>query len=141
MIFIVVHAPGPLPMPRQKPPQPTDAELEILQVLWTRGPSTVRDVHESMATRDVRYTTVLKTMQVMHDKDLLDRDESERSHVYSAKLKQAATQRQLVREFMDRVFDGATEQLVLHALSAREVTPDELAEIRRMLDDYDRRRR
>lgn len=128
-------------MPRPQPPQPTAAELEILQVLWARGPSTVRDVHEALPIRDVRYTTVLKTMQVMHDKGLLDRDESERSHVYTAKLKQAATQRQLVREFMERVFDGATEQLVLHALSAREVTHEELAEIRRMLDDYDRRQR
>jgi predicted transcriptional regulator len=128
-------------MARSKPPQPTDAELEILQVLWSRGPSTVRDVHEALPARDVRYTTVLKTMQVMHDKGLLDRDESVRSHVYSAKLKQSATQRQLVREFMDRVFDGATEQLVLHALSARDVTPAEVDEIRRMLDEYDRRRR
>jgi predicted transcriptional regulator len=128
-------------MPRSKSPQPTDAELEVLQVLWSRGPSTVRDVHEALPARDVRYTTVLKTMQVMHEKGLLDRDESERSHVYAAKLKQAATQRQLVREFMDRVFDGATEQLVLHALSARDVTPAEVDEIRRMLDDYDRRRR
>jgi predicted transcriptional regulator len=109
-------------------------------VLWTRGPSTVRDVHEAQATKDVRYTTVLKTMQVMHEKGLLDRDDSRRSHIYTAKLKQAATERQLVREFMDRVFDGATEQLVLHALSAREVTPEEVAEIRRMLDEYDRRR-
>jgi predicted transcriptional regulator len=128
-------------MARSKPPQPTDAELEILQVLWSRGPSTVRDVHVALPARDVRYTTVLKTMQVMHDKGLLDRDESDRSHVYSAKLKQSATQRQLVREFMDRVFDGATEQLVLHALSARDVTPAEVDEIRRMLDEYDRRRR
>jgi predicted transcriptional regulator len=128
-------------MPRPRPPQPTAAELEVLQILWTRGPSTVRDVHEALAAKDVRYTTVLKTMQVMHDKGLLSRDDSERSHVYTAKLKQSATQRQLVREFMDRVFDGATEQLVLHALSARDVTPEEVAEIRRMLDDYDRRRR
>jgi predicted transcriptional regulator len=128
------------PMPRPKPLQPTAAELEVLQVLWTRGPSTVRDVHEALAIKDVRYTTVLKTMQVMHDKGLLSRDDSERSHVYTAKLKQSATQRQLVREFMDRVFDGATEQLVLHALSAREVTPAEVAEIRRMLDDFDRQR-
>ena len=127
-------------MPRSKPPQPTDAELEILQVLWTRGPSTVRDIHEALATKNVRYTTVLKTMQVMHEKGLLDRDDSERSHVYTASLKQAATQRQLVREFMDRVFDGATEQLVLHALNARGITPEEIAGIRRMLDDYDRGR-
>lgn len=128
-------------MPRLSPPQPTDAELEILQVLWTRGPSTVRDVHEALAAKEVRYTTVLKTMQVMHEKGLLARDDSERSHVYTAKLKQAATQRRLVREFMDRVFDGAAEQLVLHALSARDVTPEEVAEIRRLLDEYDRRRR
>jgi predicted transcriptional regulator len=127
-------------MPRFSPPQPTAAELEVLQVLWTRGPSTVRDVHEALAAKDVRYTTVLKTMQVMHEKGLLDRDDAERSHVYAAKLKQAATQRRLVREFMDRVFDGATEQLVLHALSARHVTPGEIAEIRRMLDEYDRQR-
>lgn len=128
-------------MPRSISPQPTGAELEILQILWTRGPSTVRDVHEALAARDVRYTTILKTMQVMHEKGLLSRDDSERSHVYAAKRKQAATQRRLVREFMDRVFDGAAEQLVLHALSARDVTPEEVAEIRRLLDEYEQKRR
>lgn len=128
-------------MPKPTPPQPTAAELEVLRVLWTRGPSTVRDVHEALASRNVRYTTVLKTMQVMHEKGLLARDDSQRSHVYGARLKQDATRRRMVREFMDRVFDGAAEQLVLHALSARDVTAEEVAEIRRLLDEYERHRR
>jgi predicted transcriptional regulator len=125
-------------VPKPTPPQPTAAELEILRVLWTRGPSTVREVHEALASRNVRYTTVLKTMQVMHEKGLLARDDSQRSHVYAARLKQDVTRRRMVREFMDRVFDGAAEQLVLHALSARDVTAEEVAEIRRLLDEYER---
>jgi predicted transcriptional regulator len=125
-------------VPKPTHPQPTAAELEILRVLWTRGPSTVREVHEALASRNVRYTTVLKTMQVMHEKGLLARDDSQRSHVYAARLKQDVTRRRMVREFMDRVFDGAAEQLVLHALSARDVTAEEVAEIRRLLDEYER---
>jgi predicted transcriptional regulator len=127
--------------PAPVPPRPTGAELDILHVLWTRGPSTVRDVHEQLAAgSDLRYTTVLKQMQIMFEKGLVGRDESQRSHVYSAKLKQQATQRQLVRDLLDKAFDGATDQLVLQALNATRVTPDEIAGIRRLLDEWERKR-
>ena len=128
-------------MARPAPLRPTGAELDILHVLWTRGPSTVRDVHEQLAAgSDLRYTTVLKQMQIMFEKGLVGRDESQRSHVYSAKLKQEATQRQLVRDLLDKAFDGATDQLVLQALNATRVTPDEIAGIRRLLDEWERKR-
>jgi BlaI family transcriptional regulator, penicillinase repressor len=129
-------------MPRRKSSHVTDAELEILRILWDRGPATVRQVHESLARgQDVRYTTVLKTMQNMFEKGLLARDESERSHVYRARLKQTDTERRLVRDFMDKVFDGATEQLVLQALNAKSVSPEDLANIRRMLDEWEQQRK
>src|SRR5262245_55671496 len=128
-------------MARTAPLRPTGAELDILHVLWTRGPSTVREVHEQLAAgSDLRYTTVLKQMQIMFEKGLVGRDESQRSHVYSAKLKQQATQRQLVRDLLDKAFDGATDQLVLQALNATKVTPDEIAGIRRLLDEWERKR-
>lgn len=129
-------------MPRRRSTHVTDAELEILRILWDRGPATVREVHESLVRgQDVRYTTVLKTMQNMFDKGLLARDDSERSHVYRARLKQADTERKLVRDFMDKVFDGATEQLVLQALNAKSVSSEDLASIRRMLDEWEQQRR
>ncbi len=128
-------------MARPAPLRPTGAELDILHVLWTRGPSTVRDVHEQLAAgSDLRYTTVLKQMQIMFEKGLVGRDESQRSHVYAAKLKQEVTQRQLVRDLLDKAFDGATDQLVLQALNATRVTPDEIAGIRRLLDEWERKR-
>ena len=128
-------------MPRRKSSPVTDAELEILRILWDRGPATVRHVHESLAHgQDVRYTTILKTMQVMFEKGLLARDESQRSHVYNALLKQTDTERKLVRQFMDKVFDGATEQLVLQALNAKSITKQDLASIRRMLDEWEQQR-
>ena len=89
----------------------------------------------------MRYTTILKTMQVMFEKGLLARDESQRSHVYSALLKQTDTERKLVRQFMDKVFDGATEQLVLQALNAKSITKQDLASIRRMLDEWEQQRK
>ena len=129
-------------MPRQKTSHVADAELEILQILCDRGPVTVRTVHESLARgQEVRYTTVLKTMQNMFEKGLLARDESQRSHVYSALLKQTDTERKLVRQFMDKVFDGATEQLVLQALNAKSITKKDLASIRRMLDEWEQQRK
>ncbi|HEY8536260.1 MAG TPA: BlaI/MecI/CopY family transcriptional regulator [Vicinamibacterales bacterium] len=124
------------------PPRPTDAELSILRVLWERGPSTVRQVLESLsAEREIGYTTVLKLMQIMTDKGLLVRDESGRTHVYRARYGQAETQRLLVRDLLERAFGGSAMQLVQRALSARRATPEELAEIRRMLDEYEGGRR
>jgi predicted transcriptional regulator len=116
------------------PPRPTDAELEILRVLWERGPSTVRQVHDAIGTaRDTGYTTVLKLLQIMAEKGLVDRDESQRSHVYRARYAEEQTQRQLVQDLLVRAFGGSTEKLVLQALSARRASKAELDEIRRLL--------
>jgi len=122
------------------PPRPTDAELAILEVLWQRGPSTVRDVHEALAERQTGYTTVLKLMQIMVDKRLLARDEAQRSHVYRALVDQERTRRRLVAELVDKVFGGSAAQLVMHALSEEKATPAELAEIRGVIDDYEKKR-
>ena len=99
--------------------RPTEGELDILNVLWELGPATVRQVHTELAKqRDVGYTTVLKLMQIMTDKGLLKRDESQRSHVYKVKQKQSSTQRQLVKDLMTRAFGGSPEKLVMQALAS-----------------------
>ena len=113
--------------------RPTDAELAILRVLWTRGPSTVRDVAVEMG-REGSYTTVLKLLQIMADKGLVRRDEAARTHVYEAAATEDDTQRQLVGDLLHRAFDGAAGKLVLRALEDGRVTSDELAEIRRLLN-------
>jgi predicted transcriptional regulator len=118
------------------PQRPTEAELEILRVLWERGPSTVRQVHESLSgQRDTGYTTTLKLMQIMVDKGLVTRDESSRTHVYTARLSQETTQRQLVNDLVDRAFGGSAAELVLRALSSHRTSAEELAEIRRLIDE------
>lgn len=124
--------------PTPKTPRPTDAELDILNVLWEQGESTVREVHSVLSrSRDVGYTTVLKLMQIMWEKGLVVRDESQRSHVYKAKQRETTTQKQLVRDLAQRAFGGATGKLVMQALSSKKASPEELAEIRRMLDDLE----
>jgi predicted transcriptional regulator len=123
-------------MSKSRLPRPTDAELQILRVLWDRGPSTVRQVHEALG-RETTYTSVLKLLQIMAEKGLVTRDESQRSHVYRAALKQQQTQRQLVDDLLERAFGGAADQLVMQALSARRVTPRELAEIRKLLNELE----
>jgi predicted transcriptional regulator len=123
------------------PPRPTDAELAILEVLWRRGPSTVREVHEALAERQTGYTTVLKLMQIMVDKRLLARDEAQRSHVYRPLADQERTRRLLVAELCDKAFGGSAVELVMHALSEKKATPAELAEIRGIIDDYEKKRR
>jgi predicted transcriptional regulator len=116
--------------------RPTEAELAILGVLWERGPSTVRQVHEALVdTRDTGYTTTLKLMQIMTDKGLVTRDVSSRTHVYRARLSQEQTQRQLIDDLVDRAFGGSAAELVLRALSGRKTTDAELKEIRRLIDD------
>ena len=127
-------------MTRDELPRPTDAELAILRVLWDRGPSTVRQVYEQMTRsgRDVGYTTALKLLQIMADKGLVVRDESQRTHVYAARQKQEQTQRQLVRDLLDRAFDGSAAQLVMQALSAKRAKPEELEQIRKLLDEMGR---
>jgi BlaI family transcriptional regulator, penicillinase repressor len=122
-------------------PKPTDAELAILRVLWERGASTVRQVHEALAdTRDTGYTTTLKLMQIMAEKGLVKRNESERTHVYSPVAGQAQTERQLVQDLVDRAFGGSAAQLVLRAISAEGTTDAELKEIRKLIDDYREKR-
>jgi len=112
---------------------PTDAELGILRVLWARGPSTVREVHEALKD-GTGYTTVLKLMQIMTEKGLVVRDESQRAHVYSAQATQQRTQRQLVTDLVERAFGGSPAQLAMQALSSKKTSPEELAELRRLLD-------
>lgn len=116
-------------------PKPTEAELELLRVLWERGPSTVREVHENLgAEKETGYTTTLKILQKMADKGLVTRDETDRTHIYAAAIKAEQTQRQLVRDLVHRAFGGSPMQLVVQALSEQKASPDELAEIRRLLD-------
>lgn len=119
-------------------PRPTDAELEILRVLWDRGPSTVREVKESLdRIRPTGYTTALKFMQIMTEKGLLRRDEANRTHVYRANLREEETQKRLLRDLADRAFGGSAQKLVMRALSAKKAKPEELAEIRRLLDEME----
>jgi predicted transcriptional regulator len=126
-------------MPRR--PRPTEAELAILGVLWTRGPSTVRQVNDALfASRETGYTTTLKLMQIMAEKGLVTRDESDRTHVYTARGSQGETQRALVSDLVDRAFGGSAAALVLQALQSGDTSPQELAEIERLIDDYRRTR-
>lgn len=117
-------------------PRPTDAELEILNVMWGLGACTVRQVHETLSQhRNMGYTTILKLMQIMLEKGLVSRDDSQRSHVYRARQKEQTTQRQLLTDLVSRAFGGSTEKLVLQALSAKKASKGELAEIKRMLNE------
>jgi predicted transcriptional regulator len=116
-----------------KTPLPTDAELAILTVLWQRGPSTVREVHEALS-QDTGYTTILKLMQIMAQKGLVGRDESQRSHVYRALGGEADTQRRLLKDLADRAFAGSTAKLVMRALATKPSSKAELAEIRELID-------
>ena len=119
-------------------PRPTQAETAILQVLWQRGPCTVREVYEVLnEQRPVGYTTVLKLLQIMREKGLVGRDESRRSHRYQAVSSQRRTQQQLVAELLDRAFGGSMRNLVMHALSSRKASRKDLAEIRSLLDDLE----
>jgi len=122
-------------MPRPSAPRPTDAELAILRVLWDRGPSTVRQVHDVLAhDRQAAYTTALKLLQIMTEKGLVERDESDRTHIYRARLGEEQTQRQLVRDLVDRAFGGSAMKLVLQALASKRASADELRDIRTAID-------
>jgi predicted transcriptional regulator len=122
-------------MTRPTTPKPTDAELAILRVLWDRGPSTVRQVHDVLGReRPTAYTTALKLLQIMTEKGLVERDERDRTHVYHARLSEEQTQRQLIRDLLDRAFGGSASKLVMQALAARRASADELREIRRAID-------
>jgi BlaI family transcriptional regulator, penicillinase repressor len=115
--------------------KPTEAELAILRTLWSRGPSTVREVADAMG-RDVAYTTVLKLLQIMAEKGLVTRDESARTHVYAAAATEDQTQKQIVTDLLDRVFDGSAAKLVLQALASAKASPAELDEIRKLIDKH-----
>ena len=134
-------------MAKQTIPRPTDAELAILRVLWRRGPSTVRAVHLDLGEtrrgaatggrgRSTAYTTTLTLMQIMAAKGLVSRDESSRSHVYRAAVGEQQTQRQMLRDLLDQVFGGSPGSLVMQLLAAKKASPEELAEIRRLLDRH-----
>ena len=115
--------------------RPTDAELAILRTLWELGPSTVREVHDALSrTHDTGYTTVLKLLQIMTDKGLVVRDESQRAHVYATRHSEQRTQRQLIGDLMDRAFGGSPAKLVMQALSGTKATAEDLAAIREMLE-------
>ncbi len=121
-----------------RPSRPTDSELAILRVLWRLGPSTVREVHEAMnRERETGYTTILKLLQIMTEKGLVDRTESGRAHIYRTRESEEQAQGHMVTDMLDRVFNGSAQQLVLRALTARRTSPEELAEIRRLLDELD----
>lgn len=121
-------------------PRPTDAELEILTVLWSRGPTTVRDVHEIIAgRRPTQYTTVLKQLQVMAEKGLVRRDENQRAHIYEAAKSREWTQKQLAGDILNRAFNGSAKALMVGALSSRKASKQELAELRALLDEYEGR--
>jgi predicted transcriptional regulator len=123
----------------RRPPRPTDAELEILTVLWSRGPSTVRQVHEVLNRRKpAQYSTVLKFMQIMAEKGLVRRDEKQRAHIYEAAEPRERTQQQLAGDLLQRAFGGSARNLLLGALSARKASKRELADLRKLLDDYER---
>ena len=122
----------------EKIPRPTDAELAILRVLWQRGSSTVREVHDALSsTHDTGYTTVLKLLQIMTEKGLVVRDESQRAHVYSARQSEQRTQRQLLGDLIERAFGGSRASLVMQALSATRATSEELAAIRQLIDQME----
>ena len=125
-----------------EPPRPTDAELEILTVLWSLGPSPVREVHEVLSRRKpTQYSTVLKFLQIMAEKGLVRRDETERAHVYEPARPREWTQRQLAGDLLHRAFNGSAKSLLLGALSARKASREELAELRKLLDELEKRPR
>ena len=127
-------------MPKPSTPRPTDAELAILRVLWARGPSTVRQVHETLVReRPTAYTTALKMLQIMTEKGLVHRDDRDRTHIYHPRLTEDQTQRQLVRDLLDRAFGGSASKLVMQALATRRASAEELTEIRNLIDGRDGR--
>jgi BlaI family transcriptional regulator, penicillinase repressor len=126
-------------MAAQVPPKPTSAELDILRVLWDRGPSTVREVHEVLAeTKPMGYTTVLKVLQIMTTKGLVSRNQEARAHVYEAGQPAEKTKRQLTGDLLQKVFGGSASQLMMHALSGKKASRADIKEIRRFLDEYER---
>src|SRR5215475_11864382 len=126
-------------MLKDPPQKPTASELEILRILWARGPSTVREVHEALSEKkDLGYTSVLKLLQIMTAKGIVRRDEGQRAHVYEACQPAEKTKRQLALDMIQRVFDGSASELMMHALAGKQSSKAEIEELRRMLDEYER---
>jgi BlaI family transcriptional regulator, penicillinase repressor len=124
------------------PAKPTGAELEILTVLWSIGPATVREVYREIGRRRLaQYSTVLKFLQIMSEKGLVSRDEAQRAHIYSAAKPREWTQRQLAGDLLERAFSGSAKSLLIGALSARRASKKELAELRNLLDEYEARKK
>jgi BlaI family transcriptional regulator, penicillinase repressor len=116
--------------------KPTESELEILQILWKKGLATVREVHEVMsASKDVGYTTTLKLMQIMHEKGLVKRDDSMRTHIYQAAVNKEKTQKHLLGKMIDNLFGGSPTQLVIQALGEHKASHEELEKIQALLDE------
>ncbi|MGB2900371.1 MAG: BlaI/MecI/CopY family transcriptional regulator [Candidatus Acidiferrum sp.] len=129
-------------MSQETPQKPTASELEILRVLWARGPSTVREVYEALREqKSLGYTTVLKLLQIMTAKGTVRRNEEQRAHVYEACQPAEETKRQLVGDVLHRVFEGSASELMIHALEGRRTSKKELDELRRLLDEYEGRTR
>ena len=125
-------------MTKKNIPRPTESELEILQVLWQHGPSTVRFVNDELSKRrDVGYTTTLKLLQLMHEKGIVDRDDSSRTHIYRAALREQETQGMLIDRLLDAAFGGSALKLVQQALGNRRTSREELDQIRNLLDNID----
>lgn len=115
--------------------KPTESELEILQILWQKGTATVREVHEELAaTKDVGYTTTLKLMQIMHEKGLVKRDDSMRTHIYQPAVNKEKTQKHLLGKMIDNLFGGSPTQLVIQALGEHKTSPEELEKIQALLN-------
>jgi len=126
---------------RQTPQKPTASELEILRVLWLRGPSTVREVHDALSEKkSLGYTTVLKLLQIMTTKGTVRRNETQRAHVYESCLPAEQTKRQIAGDMLQRVFEGSASQLMMHALAGGKASSEEITELRRLLDEYERSR-
>lgn len=118
--------------------KPTDSELEILQILWNKGASTVREVHEEIIkTKDAGYTTTLKLMQIMHEKGLVDRDTSSKTHIYISKVNQDKTEKHLVNKMIDNVFNGSAARLVMQALGNHTASAEEINQIKKYLDELE----
>jgi predicted transcriptional regulator len=127
-------------MTHTHPPKPTASELEILHVLWARGPSTVRKVHEDLSQKKpIGYTTVLKLLQIMTSKGTVRRNEEQRAHVYEACLPAEKTKRQLAADVLQRVFEGSASELMMHALQGRKTSRKEIELLRRVLDEQERK--
>jgi predicted transcriptional regulator len=125
-------------MPNLKLNKPTESEMEILQILWEEGPSTVREVHEILSgTKESGYTTTLKLMQIMHDKGMLSRNDESKTHIYSALIKKESVQKQVVENMIKGLFKGSSAKLVMHALGNHRASSEEISEIKKYLNEME----